>query len=190
MMMPEAGSPAGKSAHRPPWWVVACAVLVVTVVAVGGWHLWHRGTHKVSQANAKDDVTRVLDSLVQATGASRQDYTSGVVLQHCDNGFGGYDGWQVYGEGTFEHQSRDSAIAMADTLSGYLRRAGYSDIQQTRDAHTIRVAGVKDDIEAALSFDTTSSSAVLNQQIHLGATTKCDIVPDPAVATTDQVKIG
>ena len=96
----------------------------------------------------------------------------------------------MYAEGTFERQSRDGVIANADILSAYLRRAGCSDIQQTRDAHKFRVGGVKDDIEVALSFGTTSSSAVLNQQIYLGATTKCDIVPDLVDTTTEGSVIG
>ena len=52
------------------------------------------------------------------------------------------------------------------------------------------MGGVKDDIEVALSFGTTSSSAVLNQQIYLGATTKCDIVPDLVDTTTEGSVIG
>lgn len=164
--------------------VVGTVAAAVTLAAVGCAS--GGGTYKVSQAAAKDDVNRTLDAMVQAIGASRQDYTSAVILQHCDNGMGGYDGWQVYSDGVFQHQTRDGAATMADTLSAYLRRAGYSGVKQTADARSIFLEGTKSGMQAILGYDSSNGG----DEIDISVKTACDIVPDPAVATTDQVKIG
>ena len=189
MAMPDVGPPTPKSSLHPAQWALIGLVLAVFValVAAVGWSVWgDHGSHKTSQAAAKDEVTRALDSMVQATGASRQGYTSGVALQHCDNGVGGYDGWQVYSQGEFAHQTRDGAAAMASSLSAYLRRAGYSDVKQTIGTQTVRVEGTKGDIKAVLYFGAVGAG----DSINITAATGCDIVPDPAVATGDRVIIG
>ncbi|MEY9855028.1 hypothetical protein ABH935_000627 [Catenulispora sp. GAS73] len=54
----------------------------------------HRETHKVSQVTAKQEVAQALDAMVQSVGANRPDCNSKIVLEHCDNGMGGYSGWQ------------------------------------------------------------------------------------------------
>ena len=186
MMMSDVSPSASKPAHRPPWWAIVSAGVAVAALAVGGWLFWARETHKDSQATAKDEVTRALDAMVQGIGASRQDYTSGVALEHCDNGVGGYDGWRVYSEGAFHHQTRDGAVTMADALSAYLRRAGYSGVTQTVDAQRVRVEGSKDGIKAVLFTESSGGG----DTIDITAATGCDVVPDPAVATSDRVIIG
>ncbi|WP_370376230.1 hypothetical protein [Catenulispora sp. GAS73] len=43
---------------------------------------------------AKQEVAQALDAMVQSVGANRPDCNSKIVLEHCDNGMGGYSGWQ------------------------------------------------------------------------------------------------
>lgn len=176
--------PAPNRVRRSTWATVVAVAAVVALAAVGCASAG--GTHKLSQAAAKDDVSRALDAMVQAIGANRQDYTSAVILQHCDNGMGGYDGWQVYSDGVFQHQTRDGAAAMADSLNAYLRRADYSGVKQTADARSIFLEGTKGGMQALLGYDSSNGG----DAIDISVKTACDIVPDPAVATTDQVKIG
>ncbi|WP_194892817.1 hypothetical protein [Catenulispora pinisilvae] len=185
MAMPDVGKSAQRSSLQPALWVLVGLVTAAVVAAVG-WRLWGGETHKVSQAAAKGEVTRALDSMVQATGVSRQNYTSAVALQHCDNGVGGYDGWEVYAGGAFEHQTQGGAVAMANVLSAYLRRAGYSGVKQTVDAQTVRVDGTKGGVAAVLHYDASDGL----DQIIITAGTGCDIVPDPADTTAVSKIIG
>lgn len=184
----DTGPPAPTGRRRPALSAFAGvgASAIAALLVVGGWYLWHRETHKVSQATAKREVDQALGAMVQSVGANHPDYSSKIVLEHCDNGMGGYNGWQVYSIGTFDHQTRDNAVAMANTLSAFLRQAGYSGVKTTVDAQTVRVDGAKGDIQATLYLDSSSAG----ESIDITASTGCNIVPDPADTTTEGKIIG
>jgi len=188
MTMLDGVPPAPKPGRRPALraFVGVGASAVAVLLVVGGWYLWHRETHKVSQATAKQEVAQALDAMVHSVSANHPDYNSKIVLEHCDNGMGGYNGWQVYSIGTFDHQNRDNAIAMANTLSAFLRRAGYSGVKTTVDAQTVRVDAAKSDIQATLYLDSSSAG----DSIDITASTGCNIVPDPTDTTTEGKIIG
>lgn len=99
---------------------------------------------------------------------------------------GGYSGWQVYSIGTFDHQTRDNTVAMANPLSALLRRASYSGVKTTVDAQTVRVDGAKGDIQATLYLDSPNAG----DSIDITASIGCNIIPDPADTTTEGKIIG
>lgn len=99
---------------------------------------------------------------------------------------GGYSGWQVYSIGTFDHQTRDNTVAMANSLSALLRRASYSGVKTTVDAQTVRVDGAKGDIQATLYLDSPNAG----DSIDITASIGCNIIPDPADTTTEGKIIG
>lgn len=188
MTMLDGVPPTQKLTRRPALraFVGVGASAIAALLVVGGWYLWHKETHKLSQATAKQEVAQALDGMVQSVGSNHPDYNSKIVLEHCDNGMGGYNGWQVYSIGTFDHQTRDNAVAMANTLSTFLRQAGYSGVRTTVDAQTVRVDGAKGDIQATLYLDSSSAG----DSINITASTGCNIVPDPADTTTEGKIIG
>ena len=146
------GRSAPRRAMRKHYAILA-AILVAIVVAIG--LTWWKAHQHVSKENATTEAVRFANEAAQATGraADAPATPASAHVTQCDNGAGGYDGYNAWTSITISNVTRADADKMDDAFGAYLRRNGFTKIQDQKSQNTIRSSGLKGDVLVELIYD-------------------------------------